>query len=40
MIDPNVNNWYPGGRPPWGIVVVLIGVIALIIWVASGGGTP
>jgi hypothetical protein len=34
MIDPDVNNWYPRGTP-WGILVVLIGEIALIIWVAS-----
>jgi hypothetical protein len=40
VIDPNVNNWYPGGRAPWGILVVLIAEIALIIWVAAVAGHP
>lgn len=35
MYDPNVNNWYPGGRPPWCILLVLIGGFVLIIWLAS-----
>ena len=35
MYDPDVNHWYTGGRPPWGIWLALVWGIAFGIWLAS-----
>lgn len=34
MYDPDVNNWYPGGRPPWGIWLALVAWIVVVIGAA------
>lgn len=39
MYDPNVNNWYHGGHPPWGIWLALVAGIMVVIWAAHVYGS-